>query len=120
MGWILLLAIVIWFILFLRKKLSFKFGLSPVSLELKPIKGLKKLSNHLEQSLSQSYMKNVEERVSTEIKLKENEYNWRLLDLKRYFIMTQLLIEAPFKTPSSEVVVTNAIGLGMILPIKNL
>lgn len=41
MGWILLLAVVVGFILFLRKKLSFKFDLSPKSLETKPIKGLK-------------------------------------------------------------------------------
>ena len=95
MAWILLLVVVIWFILFLRKKLSFKFGLSPKSVEIKPIKGLKKLSDHLEQSLSKSYLKNVEERVKKEIKLKENEYNWRLLDLKRYFILTSLLKESP-------------------------
>ena len=95
MAWILLLVVVIWFILFLRKKLAFKFGLSPKSVEIKPIKGLKKLSDHLEQSLSKSYLKNVEERVKKEIKLKENEYNWRLLDLKRYFILTSLLKESP-------------------------
>ncbi len=95
MAWILLFAVVIWFILFLRKKLSFKFGLSPKSVELKPIKGLKKLSDNLEQSLSISYMRNVEERIKKEIKFKENEYNWRLQDLKRYFIMTALLKESP-------------------------
>ncbi|OAS89160.1 MULTISPECIES: hypothetical protein [Metabacillus] len=95
MEWLLLLAVVIWFILFLRKKLSFKFSLSPISLEIKPIKGLKKLSDDLEQSLSNSYMENVEERVRRENKLKENEYKWRLLDLKRYFILTSLLKESP-------------------------
>lgn len=40
-------------------------------------------------------MENVEERVKKEIKLKENEYEWRLLDLKRFFIMTSLLKETP-------------------------
>ncbi|USK39590.1 hypothetical protein LIS77_03395 [Cytobacillus firmus] len=95
MVWLLLLAVVIWFSFFLRKKLSFKFGLSPKSLDIKPIKGLKKLSDHLEKSLRSSYMGNVEERVRKEIKLKENEYSWRLLDLKRYFIMTSLLKESP-------------------------
>jgi hypothetical protein len=95
MGWLFLLAVLIWFILFLRKKLSFKFGLSPKSVEIKPIKGFKKLSDSLEQSLSESYMKNVEERVKKETKLKENEYKWRLLDLKRYFILTSLLKESP-------------------------
>ncbi|WP_338787199.1 hypothetical protein [Metabacillus sp. FJAT-53654] len=95
MEWLLLLAVVIWFILFLRKKLSFKFSLSPISLEIKPIKGLKKLSDDLEKSLSNSYMENVEERVKRENKLKENEYKWRLLDLKRYFILTSLLKESP-------------------------
>ncbi|MBX9976009.1 hypothetical protein [Cytobacillus firmus] len=95
MAWILLLPVVIWFIFFLRKKLSFKFDLSPKSLDIKPIKGLKKLSDHLEKSLSKSYMANVEERVIKEIKLKENEYSWRLLDLKRYFILTSLLKESP-------------------------
>lgn len=95
MVWILLLAIVIWFILFLPKVLSFKFGLPPKSIEIKPIKGLKKLSDNLEQALSESYMNNVEERVKKEIKLKENEYKWRLLDLKRYFILNSLLKESP-------------------------
>jgi hypothetical protein len=95
MEWLLLLAVVIWFILFLRKKLSFKFGLSPKSLEIKSIKGLKKLNDDLEQSISKSYMENVEERVRKENKLKENEYKWRLLDLKRYFILTSLLKESP-------------------------
>ena len=95
MAWLILLAVVIGFILFLRKKRSFKFGLSPKSVEIKPIKGLKKLSNNLEQSLSKSYMENVEVRVRREHKLKENEYKWRLLDLKRYFILTSLLKESP-------------------------
>ena len=95
MAWLILLAVVIWFILFLRKKFSFKFGLSPKALEIKPIKGLKKLSDNLEQSLKLSYMENVEERVRKENKLKENEYGWRLLDLKRYFILTSLLQESP-------------------------
>ncbi|MEO4053926.1 hypothetical protein [Solibacillus sp. CAU 1738] len=95
MEWLLLLAVFIWLILFLRKKLSFKFGLSPIALEIKPIKGLKKLNDHLEQSLSSSYMENVEERVRKNNRLKENEYEWRLLDLKRYFILTSLLKESP-------------------------
>ncbi|WP_394239531.1 hypothetical protein [Niallia oryzisoli] len=95
MTWILLLAAIIWFILFLRKKLSFTFGLSPQSVETKPIKGLKKLSDHLEQSLSKGYMENVENRVMKDTKLKENEYHWRLQDLKRYFILTSLLKEVP-------------------------
>ena len=86
MAWLILLAVVIWFILFLRKKLAFKFGLSPKSVEIKLIKGLKKLSDNLERSLSKGYMENVEVRVRKEHKLKENEYKWRLLDLKRYFI----------------------------------
>ncbi|WP_175639036.1 glycine-rich domain-containing protein [Metabacillus schmidteae] len=92
---IFLIAGVIWLILFLRQKLSFKFGLSPTTLELKPVKGLKKVSDVLEKSLSKSYMENVEERVRRENKLKENEYPWRLQDLKRYFIFTSLLKEAP-------------------------
>lgn len=95
MIWIFLLAVIIWFILFLRKKLTFKFGLSPKIVETKPIKGLKKLSDHLERSLSKSFMENVKERVMKEVKLKENEYEWRLLDLKRFFILTSLLKEAP-------------------------
>lgn len=95
MVWLLLLIVIIWSILCLRKKLSLKFGLSPKSLDIKPVKGLKKLSDHLEKSLSSSYMGNVEERVRKEVKLKENEYSWRLLDLKRYFIMTSLLKESP-------------------------
>ena len=36
-------------------------------------------------------MKNVEERVRKKSRLKENEYEWRFLDLKRYFILTSLL-----------------------------
>ena len=96
MAWLLLLlVVVIGFIIFIRKKLSFKFGLSPKSLETKPIKGLKKLSDNLERSLSKGYMENVEERVRKENKLEENEYEWRLLDLKRYFILTSLLKETP-------------------------
>ncbi|MFJ7409019.1 MULTISPECIES: hypothetical protein [unclassified Lysinibacillus] len=95
MEWLLLLAIFIWFILFLRKKLSFKFGLFPNVLEIKPIKGLKKLNDHLERSLHKNYMDNVEERVRKNNRLKENEYQWRLLDLKRYFILTSLLKESP-------------------------
>ena len=96
MALLLLLAVVIWFILFLRNKLSFTFGLPPKSsLEITPIKGLKKLSDHLEESLSKSYLENVEARVRKENKLLENEYEWRLLDLKRYFILTSLLKESP-------------------------
>ncbi|MGG3452035.1 hypothetical protein ABER98_19675 [Domibacillus aminovorans] len=91
----LIIAVVIAFILFLRKKVTFKFGLSPKTIEVKQIKGLKKLSDDLEKSLGESYMKNVEERVKKENKLKENEYKWRLLDLKRYFILTSLLKESP-------------------------
>ncbi|RHW32071.1 hypothetical protein D1B33_17165 [Lysinibacillus yapensis] len=95
MEWLLLLAVFIWFVLFLRKKRSFKFGLSPKSLEIKQIKGLKKLSDNLEQSISKSYLNNVEERVGKENRLKEHEYEWRLMDLKRYFILTSLLKESP-------------------------
>ena len=96
MAWLLLLAvIIIWFILFLRKKLIFKFSVSPKVLEIKPLKGLKKLSDDLERSLTRSYMENVEERVRRENRLKENEYEWRLLDLKRYFVLTSVLKESP-------------------------
>ena len=96
MIWLFVLAAVaVWFILFSRKKLSFKFASSPKELETKPIKRLKKLSDDLEKSLSKSYMENVEERVKRENKLKENEYEWCLLDLKRYFVLTSLLKESP-------------------------
>ncbi len=95
MEWLLLLAVFIWLILFLRKKRSFKFGLSPNTLDIKPIKGLKKLSDNLEHSLSDIFMGNVEERVRKNNRLKENEYQWRLQDLKRYFILTYLLKESP-------------------------
>lgn len=95
MEWIVLLIVIILFVLFLRKTFSFKFGVSPKTLEIKPIKELKKLSDHLEQALSKSFLENVEERVRRNNKLKENEYEWRLLDLKRYFIMTYLLKESP-------------------------
>ena len=95
MGWLLLLAVFIWLIVFLRKKLTFKFGISPNVIEIKAIKGLKKLSDNLEQSLCKSFMENVEERVGKKNRLKENEYPWRLLDLKRYFILTSLLKESP-------------------------
>lgn len=95
MYWFVLIAVLVWFILFLRKKLSFKFGLSPIALEIKPIKGLKKLTDHLEQSLDNTFMEYVEERVREKIRLKENEYEWRLLDLKRYFIVTTVLKDAP-------------------------
>ncbi|MDM5326179.1 hypothetical protein [Neobacillus sp. CF12] len=80
---------------FIFTQKTLKFGISPKAVEIKPIKGLKKLSDHLEQSMSESYIKYVEERVKKETKLKENEYKWRLLDLKRYFIMTSLLKESP-------------------------
>lgn len=95
MVWLLLLVAVIWFSIFLSKKLSFKFELSPKTVDIKAIKGLKNISNHLEDSLKLSYMNDVEERVRREIRLKENEYEWRLVDLKRYFIFTALLKEAP-------------------------
>ena len=96
MEWIVLLLIgFIWFILFVRKKTSFKFGLPPKTLEIKQIKGLKKLNDTLEQSLNKSFMENVEVRVRKNNRLKDNEYEWRLLDLKRYFIMTSLLKESP-------------------------
>ena len=96
MEWIVLLLIVfIGFSLFVRKNTSYKFGLSPKTLELKQIKGLKKLNDTLEQSLPKSFMENVEVRVRNNNRLKENEYEWRLLDLKRYFIMASLLKESP-------------------------
>ncbi|MEK8198614.1 hypothetical protein [Lysinibacillus sp. FSL M8-0134] len=95
MGWLLLLAVFSGLILFIIKKRAFTFGLSPQALEIRPIKGLKKLSDHLEQSLSKNFMANVEERVRQKNRLKENEYEWRLLDLKRYFILTSLFKESP-------------------------
>ncbi|MEG0385978.1 MAG: hypothetical protein RR642_14610, partial [Solibacillus sp.] len=95
MEWLLLLAVVIWIILFIRKKRSFKFSLPPKTLKIKPVKGLKKLSENLEQTLKRGYMENVEYRVRENNKLKENEYEWRFLDLKRYFIFTALLKESP-------------------------
>ena len=95
MGWILLLIVVILFVLLLRKIATFKFSLCPKTLETKPIKGLKKLTDILEQSLSKSFMENVENRVRKKHRLRENEYEWRLLDLKRYFILTYLLKESP-------------------------
>ncbi|MGN7479712.1 hypothetical protein ACTHOQ_17970 [Solibacillus silvestris] len=95
MKWLLLLAVFICVILFIRKKRSFKFGLPPKLLEVKRMKGLKKLSDNLEQSLSNSFLENVEERVRRENRLKEYEYEWRLMDLKRYFILTSLLKESP-------------------------
>ncbi|WP_253896172.1 hypothetical protein [Solibacillus sp. R5-41] len=52
------------------------------------------ITDHLEQSLSKGFMGNVEERVRRQNKLKVNEYEWRLHDLKRYFIMTALLKES--------------------------
>lgn len=95
MEWLLLFAVIIWFVIFISRYSSFKFSLPPQELETKPIKGLKKLSDHLEQSLSKNFMENVEGRVRRNNKLKENEYEWRLLDLKRYFILTSLLKETP-------------------------
>lgn len=95
MGWLLLLTVLIVFILFVRKVTTFKFSVVPETIEIKPVKGLKKLSDILEQSLSKSFMENVEDRVRSKHKLKENEYEWRLLDLKRYFIMTYILKESP-------------------------
>jgi len=95
MKWLFLLAVFIGFVLFIIKKRSFKFRLPPKSLETKPLKGLKKLSDNLEQSLGKSYMENAEQRVRRENRLKENEYEWRLSDLKRYFILSSLLKEAP-------------------------
>lgn len=56
MVWIFLFAVMIWLILFLRKRFSFKYDVSPMVAETKPIKGLKRLTDHLEQSLSKSYM----------------------------------------------------------------
>ena len=95
MEWFLLPIVIGGLILFLRKSFSFKFSLPPGVLEIKPMKGLNKISDHLEQSLNKSFMENVEERVRRTNKLKENEYEWLLLDLKRYFILTALLKEAP-------------------------
>jgi len=95
MGWLLLLAVFIGFILVIIKKRSFTFDLSPQALEIRPLKGLKKLNDHLEESLNKNFMVNVEERVREKNRLKENEYEWRLLDLKRYFILTSLFKESP-------------------------
>ena len=96
MEWVLLLAVSIWFIIFIRGRYaSFKFSLAPKEIEIKPIKGLKKLSDHLEQTLSEKFMDNVKNRVEQNNKLMENEYEWRLLDLKRYFILALLLKESP-------------------------
>ena len=53
------------------------------------------MTDILEQALSNRYMENVEMRVREKNRLKENEYDWRLLDLKRFFIMTALLKESP-------------------------
>lgn len=95
MKWLFLLAVFIGVILIIRKKRTFKFGLPPKSLEIKPLKGLKKINDNLEQSLGKSYMVNTEERVRRENRLKDNEYEWRFTDLKRYFILTSLLKESP-------------------------
>lgn len=94
MEWIVLIIIFIFInIPFIKKYLSFKFSIPPSSLELKPIEGLQQISDDLENALDDKYMKNVEERVRAEVRLKYHEYEWRILDLKRYFILTSLLKE---------------------------
>lgn len=92
MNWFLLFfmfVIVFLLVTILKKKQSFQFGPVPNTLLLKSIEGLEQISSDLK------YLKHVEERVRRENKLKENEYEWRLLDLKRYFILTAILKKAP-------------------------
>ena len=95
MEWLILIVVIILVILFLSNKNTSGFSRTSGELEIKQIRGLKKLSDHLDESLSTSFMEKVEERVRRKNKLKENEYEWRLLDLKRYFILTALLKETP-------------------------
>ena len=78
------------------KMRSYKFDIPPYDLELKPIKGLKNISEDLEQSLNKNYMRRVAERITEHSKPEsENEYEWRILDMKRFFIVAALVKEAP-------------------------
>ncbi len=75
---------------------SYKFDIPPYDLELKPIKGLKKISEDLERSLNKNYMRKVTERIKENSKPEnEHEYEWRILDMKRFFILAALVKEAP-------------------------
>ena len=95
MEWLIPFIVLVGLIFVYSRLSSFKFSSPPKDLEMKPIKGLKKISDHLERSLGNVFMGNVEERVRRSNKLKEHEYEWRLLDLKRYFVLTAILKETP-------------------------
>ena len=68
----------------------------PSHLGVLPIIPAKELINHLESSLDKSYVEDVKMRFLDENrKVTEDEFEWRLFELKRYFILTNLLKKTP-------------------------
>ncbi|HEX6923541.1 MAG TPA: hypothetical protein VF149_06920 [Bacillales bacterium] len=70
-------------------------GQPPGNLGVREDSRLGPLANRLELSLSDGYMQNVKKRVLAHGTIKEDEYEWYLLEMKRFFIMTSLLKYVP-------------------------
>ncbi|HET7580075.1 MAG TPA: hypothetical protein VFK33_12415 [Bacillales bacterium] len=56
---------------------------------------LEPLVDRLENALDDRYMESVKQRVLTNGSIRENEYDWYLLEMKRFFLMTAVLNYVP-------------------------
>lgn len=72
----------------------------PKNLGVKKNLNLEELVQRLEESLNPEYMKNVKERVLKEGRIQESEYDWYLLELKRFFLMSSILKGVPMYNES--------------------
>ena len=68
----------------------------PTNLGVLPTVPADQLINHLERSLPKSYIEDVKVRFLDENrKVTEDEFEWRLFELKRYFLLANLLKKTP-------------------------
>jgi hypothetical protein len=80
---------------FKKVKRHAKYGEIPEAMEIHLIDEVNEVVQHLEQSLSDTYMEQVRTRLESEHKLAENEWDWRYYELKRFFVLCSILKEAP-------------------------
>jgi hypothetical protein len=70
----------------------------------KDVPGLSQLSEKLESSLNAEYMENVKERILSKNLLNEKEYDYYLLEMKRFFILTSLAPNVPMYNEKVDVI----------------
>lgn len=94
--WIIVIAAGVAAFYSIRKtRRKYLFQTPPSKFEIHFIEEVEELSDKLEASLDPDYIESVRERVAEQTLLLPNEWDWRYLELKRYFIMCSLLKKVP-------------------------